>query len=405
MKVSILYHYFHPDDVISARLYGDLAKHLAGDGFEVEAVACNRGCRDGARSYPSLEEWEGVIIRRLWRPPFPQGSKPGRVINSLWMIWRWTVYLIRPFRKKPDVVIIGTDPPCSAILVNICRPFMKKTRFISWIHDLYPEAAAAAGIISEHSPVYRALYRSMTKVYTNCNPIIDMGCCMRKKAAKHYPDLSSVTITPWALFEPAEVPVSDSEVRQRLFGDAKLGLLYSGNYGLAHDAGLFIRLARLLKGSGVAFAFAVRGNCVEGLTHEISMADADIKMVPFAEDPAKHLAAADIHMVSLKAEWSGLVVPSKYFGALAAGRPVLYAGAEESDIGIWTREYGTGWILNECNVTETADALLKMADDKNELVQFRKKCFDAYHERFSRDRMLVKWHEVLAGKWQSTVTQ
>lgn len=395
MKVSILYHYFHPDDVISASLYSDLAKHLVRTGYEVEAVPCNRGCRDEASRYPGREQWEGVRISRVWRPAFSQRSKIGRVVNSIWIIWRWTMYLLNPFRKRPDVVIIGTDPPCSSVLLNICRRWMNKTRFVVWIHDLYPEAAVAGGIVSERSLVYRALFRSMTKVYSSCSTVVDIGPCMRIKVKEHVSALRSDTITPWAMYEPAEVPQCDNEVRRQLFGDAKLGLLYSGNYGLAHDAGLFIKLAAILKGSGVAFAFAVRGNCAESLKQDISMADADIRVVSFVEEPEKHLAAADIHMVSLKPDWSGLVVPSKYFGALAVGRPVLYAGAVETDIGIWTKEHSTGWVLNESNIAEIAEELKRLAQDKSALDQLGVNCYRTYHERFSRSRMLTRWDECL----------
>lgn len=395
MKVSILYHYFHPDDVISARLYSDLAQHLAGAGWDAEAVPCNRGCRNETLKYPGREEWEGVSIRRVWRPAFSQRSKIGRIVNSVWMIWRWAIYLISPFRKRPDVVVMGTDPPCSAILVNICRLWMRQTRFVLWVHDLYPEAAVAGGIVSDCSAGYRSLFRSMTKVYSGCSRVVDIGPCMRRRIEEHASAIRSETITPWAMYEPVGPPERDAEIRRQLFGDAKLGLLYSGNFGLAHEAGLFMKLACMLKGSGVAFAFAVRGNCVDGLKQEISIADADIRLVPFAEEPEKHLAAADIHLVSLKPAWSGLVVPSKYFGALAVGRPVLYAGAEESDIGIWTKEHSTGWVLNAANLDDTAEKLRKLAEDKSALAQMGKDCFRTYHEHFSRKRMLERWSECL----------
>ena len=64
----------------------------------------------------------------------------------------------------------------------------------------------------------------------------------------------------------------------------------------------------------------------------------------------KRLAAADIHLVSLRPEWTGVVVPSKFFGSLAAGRPVVFAGGPDSAIARWIHEFGVGWVLTTDNV-------------------------------------------------------
>jgi colanic acid biosynthesis glycosyl transferase WcaI len=332
MRVSILYHYFHPDDVVSARLFSDLAKHLVSKGWDVEALPCNRGCRRDGVVHASAEDWAGVKIRRVWRPAFPQGSSLGRALNTVWMLCAWALILRRPFRAKPDVVIVGTDPPCSAAVVSLFSPSLWLPRFVCWVHDLYPDIAAASGMLNEDSRGYRGLSNVMTMAYPKYAAVIDIGPSMKARLKARNLECENETITPWAMYEPPEPPEYDEEMRHKLFGDAKVGVMYSGNFGRAHDASLFVKLAAELKGSGVAFAFAVRGNAVDALQREIESSGADIRVVPFAQEPARHLAAADVHLVSLKKEWSGMVVPSKYFGSLALGRPVIYAGPDESDI-------------------------------------------------------------------------
>ena len=395
MRASILYHYFHPDDVISARLFSDLAKYLVSQGWEVEALPCNRGCRDESVVHPSFEDWDGVEIRRVSRPGFSQASSLGRALNTIWMLCAWALTLRRPFRKKPDVVIIGTDPPCSAAVISLFTNSLWTPPFVCWVHDLYPEIAEAAGMMSKEGRGYRGLSNVMTKAYSQCASVIDIGPGMRALLQAHKPDCEQETVTPWAMYEPSEPCKPDREARKRLFGDAKVGLLYSGNYGRAHDAGLFIELAQELKGSGVAFAFAVRGNSVDALKREIAVSGADIKVVGFEKDPAKHLSAADVHLVSLKREWKGMVVPSKYFGALAMGRPVIYAGPDDSDIAIWTKQYSTGWILNEECMGKVADDLRVAVKNKGKLKEMGRQCFTVYHEVFSKNRMLAKWESIL----------
>src|SRR5262249_5460105 len=159
--------------------------------------------------------------------------------------------------------------------------------------------------------------------YASCDLIADLGSCMRQRLAAYAPPGHKATLVPWALVEPESVERPDPVVRRALFGDSKLGLLYSGNFGRAHSFAEFLDLARVRRDDGVHFCFGVRGNRAEELRSAIGPGDANISLAGFAPEAEleERLTAADIHLVSLRPDWSGLVVPSKFFGALAAGRP------------------------------------------------------------------------------------
>ena len=58
-----------------------------------------------------------------------------------------------------------------------------------------------------------------------------------------------------------------------------------------------------------------------------------------------HLASADVHLVSLRPEWDGTMVPSKLQGVFAVGRTVIFIGSETSSIGQWVIESGAGWVV------------------------------------------------------------
>ena len=77
--------------------------------------------------------------------------------------------------------------------------------------------------------------------------------------------------------------------------------------------------------------------------------------MPFAfkqSDLEVRLSAADIHVVTLRDEWTGTVVPSKFFGALAVGRPVLFAGSPKSAVARWIVKHRVGWVLTESSMPE-----------------------------------------------------
>src|ERR1700722_6095366 len=124
-KVAVLYHYFHPDDVVSARHLTEFCLDLRDRGWQVEALPCNRGCRDESVSYPLRETWQGLNIRRVWRPRFRQSSTLGRILNAAWMVLAWSFIGLRSRRTLPDVIVVGTDPVFSVIValaIRVLRP-------------------------------------------------------------------------------------------------------------------------------------------------------------------------------------------------------------------------------------------------------------------------------------------
>ncbi len=166
-----------------------------------------------------------------------------------------------------------------------------------------------------------------------------MGRCMRGKLEK-YPIRKSATFTPWALAEPKGTLEIDPGERELLFGKAELGFLYSGNLSHPHRYALILVLARKM-GSSAVFAFSARGNRVKELKSDVGPEDTNVRFIPFAapERLSARLTAPDVHLVSLRSSYTGIAVPSKFFGALAVGRPVLFEGDESSAIAGWIKEH------------------------------------------------------------------
>src|SRR5580765_7396773 len=144
----VLYHYLYPDDVVSSIHMSELCAGLASQGWKVTAAPCNRGCRDESKVYDSTT-WDGVRIRRVWRPGFRQASALGRVMNAAWMITSWSLQALFA-RLKPDVVIIGTDP-ILGVLAAIAWKRVRSVQVAHWCFDLYPEAAVAEGMLTAGS--------------------------------------------------------------------------------------------------------------------------------------------------------------------------------------------------------------------------------------------------------------
>ncbi|MBA4189040.1 MAG: hypothetical protein C0467_13665 [Planctomycetaceae bacterium] len=166
---TLLYHYFHPDDVVSARLFSDLAEGLVACGWDVTVVPCNRGCRDESVSLPLKENWNGIRIERAWRPRFVQASTIGRLANTAWMLASWAKASITIPRRRQDVMIVGTDPVFGVLAAIPWRALRRRTRIVHWCHDLHPEAAIADGMTRESSLATRVVKRFVQAAYRRCD--------------------------------------------------------------------------------------------------------------------------------------------------------------------------------------------------------------------------------------------
>lgn len=395
-SIFVLYHYLPPDDVVSAVHLGDLCAGLAKRGWRVSAFPTVWGCRNENIRFAHREEWQNVQIHRLWRPRFAQSSGLGRLLNAAWMIARWSLVACGG-RERPDVLLVGTDPILSILVARLWKVVSPRTKIVHWCFDLYPEAAIADGILSANGLFARFLGSLLRPAYRACNVIADIGPCMRGLLAKYASDAQRVTLVPWALEEPNAPLDIHRDEREVVFGTTSLALLYSGNFGRAHSHSEILQLVEKLTVSGARLAFSVRGNREGELRKAVARHRVDVRFVPFAaeEGLAARLACPDVHVVSLRSEWNGMVVPSKFFGALSVGRPVLFSGSPESAVGQWIRLFKVGWVLSEENIDEVAAVLIRYSRSPEEQAAMRENCFRVYQQHFSKHIQIEGWHSVL----------
>jgi glycosyltransferase involved in cell wall biosynthesis len=394
-RCVILYHYYYPDDVVSARHFADFAEGLSKNDWDVRVFTSNRYCRKQGVIIPQYETYNGVFIRRFNHPSFFQSRFIGRLVNSLCLSASWFFALLF---VRADVIVFGTDPQFSFYIIPVLVFFRPDLRFAIWGFDLYPEAIIADGI--KLPKFLERILQGWAKLsYRCCGFLVDIGSCMRNRFMLYHPKARCETIVPWALDEPVSPLEPDSKIRYDLFGDAQLGILYSGTIGRAHQFEEFILLARELRkrNASVVFCFAGRGNCYQKLRDMITHEDSNIRFAGFVNEnllPLR-LAAADIHMISLRQGWEGVVVPSKFFGSLAAGRPLLYCGTQKSSLASLIEKEGLGFVIDMNTIISTTDMLENICHNKNILYKMQKLAFQFYNTHFSKKLQLAKWDHSL----------
>jgi len=398
----VFYHYLYPDDVVSAVHVSELCEELVRRGWAVPAMPSNRCCREDGISYPRTDQWKGVTIRRIWRPALSQASALGRFLNAIWMVGRWS---LAAFQNSPDVVIVGADPILSVTVAIVWKLVRPHTRVAHWCFDLYPEAAIEDGILRRDGWLVALLKPLLRRAYGCCDLLADIGSCMSDRLQAYQPRGRQVTLTPWALSEPRGPLPVDPQERQMIFGTAPLALMYSGNFGRAHSSDLMLELLNQLAPYEARLALSVRGNRAAALIEQVESTP-NVKIVPFAKqsDLDLRLSAADIHVVILREEWTGTVVPSKFFGDLAVGRPVLFVGSPKSAVARWIVKYRVGWVLTESSIQEVLTELIDFADDAAARAKMFTHCHAIYRLHFSKESIADQWDGELRGVLGSAQT-
>ncbi|MCG6533686.1 MAG: glycosyltransferase family 4 protein [Syntrophales bacterium LBB04] len=397
-SVTILYHFFHPDDVVGARQFSDLALELVNRGWDVTVLTSNRYWSDQNAEIPIVQEnWHGVRIIRVPRFAWNQAHHLPRAGNALCMMMSWLVQLLR--LPRTDVIIVGSDPQFSQLLFPPLKRLLKPKLLVYWCFDVFPEAILADGVIGPLNWGAKFMRRVVGRAYASVDLMVDIGSCMRRRLDLHNHRARRETLTPWALLETDKPATPDPATRRQIFGDADLALLYSGNMGKAHDFMPFLHLARMLNriNPKIVFCFACRGNRTTDLKQAITARDTNVRLVPFADESylPRQLAAADIHLLSLRPEWQGIVVPSKFFGSLAVGKPVLYAGPENSSIAAWVQEFDLGLVLTQHNFMHVTARVMNIARNPHMLASWQKNAFAAYHTHFAKKIVMDTWNITL----------
>lgn len=316
---------------------------------------------------------------RVVRAAMPEGRS---IIDAL----RQLAALARTVRRQPppDLLVTMTDPPMLALL----GPWLqgRGTRTLHWSQDVYPDLLPVLGarIPGWAMNVAGALMSASLKRHDH---VVAIGECMvRKLLARGAAGNRLSVIRNWPAEEPRRGETADR---------TGLTILYAGNFGRGHDFRAFVgAAARLRHRPDIRFVMAGDGAALDSVRRS---APANVEFLPRQDERAfaALVEKADLHLVTLKAEAAGLMVPSKMWAALAAGRPILFLGPETSDVAAYAKRHGCGLVLPPADGDRLADVLLGLADDPSSLAALTDAASAAGH--WNRDSAVAEFVD-LAGR-------
>jgi glycosyltransferase involved in cell wall biosynthesis len=404
-RVILLNRFFDPDESATSQLATNLALEICSRSCEF-AVVTSRLSYDGGVGEPPLPSSgsiRGVRIHRVWTTRFGRGNLIGRSFDYL-SFYKMAAWRLLFLTRRGTVIIAMTDPP----LISIPAAFVAKlrgARLVNWLQDVFPEVAEQLNALPRRGLMAGILRRLRNASLRGAAANVVIGERMRAIVAAECPKGPAPIVIPnWALEDASSAEPAPGAVQalRAQWGLAETDLVvgYSGNLGRAHRLAEVIEAAALLRDvPGLRFLFI--GDGAQRASLEARVRELGLRNVAFQpSQPRERLGVSlrvpDMHVVSLAPELEGLIVPSKFVGVLAVGRPVLWLGDPEGEVGTLVRESECGLVVAPGNVEALAAALRELAGDRTgnggvRMTSMGAAALALWAARFQRARAMEAW--------------
>jgi glycosyltransferase involved in cell wall biosynthesis len=387
--------YYAPDQSATAQLLTDLAQHLAAQGRDVHIVTSRLRYDDTSTPLPDTEVIHGVTVSRVWTSRFGRANLMGRAIDYLTFYLSAFVQLLRTVHRG-DTVIAKTDPPLISIVCMVAC-WLKGATMINWLQDLFPEVADALGVgLAKGAPgkLLRGL-RNVSLRFARSNVVLGELMQERLLTSGIAPE-KIVIIHNWVVGELQPVAQADNPLIGEWGLEGKFVVGYSGNLGRAHNYQTMLgAIQHLQHRPDIVFLFIGGGAGLDILKREV--ADKSLRNVLFKPyQPlsmlSQSLSVPDVHLITLQPELEGLIVPSKFYGVLAVGRPMVFIGDAQGEVGRQIQRGAFGTTVQPGAVEDLVAALL----EERTLLRGGK-AWRWYAQHFDEGHARDRWTQVLLG--------
>jgi colanic acid biosynthesis glycosyl transferase WcaI len=366
-RILIVSQTFVPDPASVGQHMADVAFELAARGHDVRVYASGRGYEDPTVIYPQREKRNGADIRRFGFASFGKKSILLRVLGTAsFMIQAFFAALFTP---RLAGIFFSTSPPLIGLPMCIAA-FIRRVPVVYWAMDLNPDQLIALGKISPTSFTARMLEAVNRFILSRAALIIALDRFMAERlTARGISESKMLVMPPWPHEEHIHSDSRENPFRARHGLKGQFVIMYSGNHSPSNPLKTLLDAAVQLKDDPTLKFLFVGGGLgkkeVDACIRDHSLQNMmSLHYQPIAELKFS-LTAADIHIVSLGEGMVGIIHPCKIYGAMTAGRPILFLGPRPSHISDLLEKHSIGIHVSHGDVPAALTAIerfRKMSD-------------------------------------------
>jgi len=371
MRLLLINQFFWPDTAPTGRFLLDVVRAVDERQIEMTAIC-------GASGYGTTDDTPRPPVRIL-RPSATRFSRDvvGRIMSYGSFL---AGAVVAGFRVgRPDTVVTLTTPPLTSVFGRMLK-LLRGCRHFIWEMDIYPDIAVDIGALNPRSMLTTLIGALADWSRRNADGIIVLGEDMKARLiARDIPEHIIHVAENWA---------DGEEIMPRPFKEGPLTVQYSGNFGLTHDFETIAAvIRRFANDPRFQFVFAgggARRKKMEALCHEQHIGNALFRQYASRAELSASLAEGHLGLVTQLSETCGSIVPSKTYGIMAAGRPVLFIGPREATPARLIERYCCGWQVDPGDAAALADLLETLASQRHLIEEAGARAREAFEKNHDR---------------------
>jgi colanic acid biosynthesis glycosyl transferase WcaI len=371
MQLLFINQFFWPDTAATGQLLTDVAR-----GIDPELHAVTVLC--GKSVYGAVDSISppAVNIVQCADMAFSRG-KFGRVLSYASFLLGAMVQGVRG--PKPALVLTLTTPPLVSLVGTLLKSLRGARHFI-WEMDMYPDIAVDLNVLKQRSIVTRLIGILADIPRQRADGIIALGDDMKARlVARGIASEKIVVAENWA---------DGDEIVPGPFPDGPLVVHYSGTFGLAHEERTIAMVMRQLRDDDrFRFVFVgggARREPLEEFCRREGIRNAEFRNYASRSELSQSLAEGHVGLVTQIPETEGSVVPSKSYGIMAAGRPMLYVGPRTATPTRLLDRHDCGWRIEPGNPDGMVRLLHRLEQDRGLLREAGARARTAFEQYYDR---------------------
>jgi glycosyltransferase involved in cell wall biosynthesis len=404
-NVLVINQYYVPDVASSGQLLADLCEGLVLRGHRISVVCAQPSYEMDSSDVSPREKLGDVDVYRT-----PMGIFRGRS-NFIVRVIGYFIFLMQAWfkassllrREKFDVVITLSNPPFVGILGALISK-IHGIKYMAVVYDIHPDVVQATRWIKLPNFVF-FLWNQVAKwILAHSAKVVVLGEGM-KETLVNTKDVKpeNIRVIPvWAKPEFSETlqqrqDENELDIRKLFNIDQKeFIVLFAGNIGIMQPVDEVLGAAQKCAEDPVKFIFLGGGVGFEDLKDRIrNLKLANVLLLKYQPQELFEgiLKESDVCVVTLAKGMEKYSVPSRAFTFMSAGKPIIAAMVDNSDIGSIIRKSDCGWVSNSS--LGIADVILGCINCNDIVLSKGKNAHDYYYSELSKKEGIDRFSKLI----------
>ena len=388
---------FYPDECAAASLYTDLSIELVKANNTEVTVWCAQPSYTTTTKQPRKAVYEKINIHYIPTTNFLKSNLLGRILNYISFSF-FLLFKLLFSRDKHPVYFISHPPFLGLLVMFICK--IRRRKFINIMLDVYPDGLIKLGAIKPNGIIAVLGKKANTITFRKASRNIVIGRDMKAWISEVCPEASDKTvyIPLWQNDSIKPILFEQNNFVKKMNLSDKFVVQYSGNMGLWHDMKTFAKAASAMEKSGVTFLFIGEGMRKQELYETWNNnVPSNTIVLPFQpkSDIGESLTACHIALISLNKGLEGVAVPSKLYGILASGVPVIALVPSTSEIAYVIQEENCGFVIEPGDVQTLIKAITELKNNASLYTEMSANSLKAFHNKYSTAIVARKYAEII----------